>query len=60
MTLRTGGTDAWQPLDVKSGSDDAVHADSITAELKPLASPAELPPVHQMNWLVVIEEITRE
>lgn len=48
---------AWQPLDVKSGGDDAVHADTISAELKPLRSPAELPPVHQMNWMVVLEEI---
>jgi hypothetical protein len=60
MTLRTDSTQAWQPLDVKSGSDDEVHTDSIAAELKPLRSPAELPPVHQMNWLVVVEEITRE
>ena len=56
-TLVTGGIGAWQPLDVKSGSDDAVHTDSIAADLKPLSSPAQLPPVHQMNWLVVVEEI---
>jgi hypothetical protein len=60
MTLRSGSTEAWQPLDLKSGSDDAVHTDSISAELKPLRSPAELPPIHQMNWLVVVEEIPRE
>lgn len=59
LTLN-GATNAWQPLDVKSGSDDAVHTDSIAAELKPLQSPAELPPVHQMNWLIVVEEIPRE
>jgi hypothetical protein len=56
-SLATGATNAWQPLDMKSGSDDAVHSDSISARLKPLRSPAELPPVHPMNWLVVIEEI---
>jgi hypothetical protein len=56
-TLASGGTGAWKPMDMKSGSDDAVHTDSIAAELKPLSSPADLPPVHQMNWLVVIEEI---
>jgi hypothetical protein len=60
MTLRAGSTEAWQPLDLKSGSDDAVHTDSIAAELKPLKSPAELPPIHQMNWLVVVEEMTRQ
>lgn len=56
-SLATGSTSMWQPLDMKSGSDDAVHAESISADLKPLRSPAELPPVHPMNWLVVIEEI---
>ncbi len=58
-SLATGTTNAWQPLDMKSGSDDAVHSDSISARLKPLRSPAELPPVHPMNWLVVIEEISQ-
>lgn len=59
-TLASGASEKWQPLDVKSGSDDAVHADSISADLVPLRSPAELPPVHQMNWLVVVEEIAQE
>lgn len=56
-SLVMSGMNTWQPLDMKSGSDDAVHTDSISADLKPLRSPAELPPVHPMNWLVVIEEI---
>ncbi len=59
-SLATSGATAWQPLDMKSGSDDAVHSDSISADLKPLRSPAELPPVHPMNWLVVIEEIPQD
>lgn len=59
-SLAAGTANVWQPLDMKSGSDDAVHTDSITAELKPLRSPAELPPVHPMNWLVVIEEIPQD
>ncbi len=59
-SLATSGVNTWQPLDMKSGSDDAVHADSISADLKPLRSPAELPPVHPMNWLVVIEEIPQD
>jgi len=45
---------------MKSGSDDAVHSDSISVDLKPLRSPAELPPVHPMNWLVVIEDIPQD
>ena len=58
-TLAQSGSGTWKPMDIKSGSDDATHTDSIAADLKPLASPADLPPVHQMNWLVVIEEIPR-
>jgi hypothetical protein len=59
-SLASSGATVWQPLDMKSGSDDAVHTDSISADLKPLRSPAELPPVHPMNWLVVIEEIPQD
>jgi hypothetical protein len=59
-SLAAGGASAWQPLDMKSGSDDAVHTDSISARLTPLGSPAELPPVHPMNWLVLIEEIPQD
>lgn len=56
-SLLSGAGTSWRPLDMKSGTDETVHADAIEADLKPLRSPAELPPVHQMNWLVVIEEI---
>ncbi|HSJ04235.1 MAG TPA: hypothetical protein VK956_17345 [Verrucomicrobium sp.] len=56
-SLQSGGTAAWRPMDMKSGSDEAVHSDEIEADLTPLLSPAELPPIHQMNWLVVVEEI---
>ena len=55
-TLATGASSSWKPMDWKSGSSDAIHV-GVTAELKPLESPANLPPVHQMNWLIVIEEI---
>ncbi len=58
-TLTRTGSVTWRPMDIKSGSDETTHTDSITADLKPLASPADLPPVHQMNWLIVIEEIPR-
>lgn len=59
-TLTKGAGTSWSPLDIKLGSDDAVHTENISADLKPLRSPAELPPVHQMNWLVVIEEIPQD
>ncbi len=58
-TLASGGAVPWKPMDWKSGSDDAVQS-GVAAELTPLASPANLPPVHQMNWLVVIEAIPQE
>jgi hypothetical protein len=56
-SLRSGGTAAWRPMDMKSGSDVALQSSEIAADLTPLLSPAELPPIHQMNWLVVVEEI---
>ncbi len=59
-TLAAGGSTAWQPLDMKSGGDESVHSENISADLKPLRSPAELPPIHQMNWLVVVEEIPQD
>jgi hypothetical protein len=59
-TLTTGTVNSWAPLEMKAGSDDAVHTDSITADLAPLRSPADLPPIYQMNWLVVIEEIPQD
>lgn len=58
-TLAQTGSGTWKPMDIKSGSDDSTHTDSIAADLKPLASPADLPPIHQINWLIVIEEIPR-
>ena len=56
-SLKTGVNDVFRPLDLKSGSDDAVKPDLIDADLKMLRSPAELPPIHFMNWLVTVEEI---
>lgn len=56
-SLATGDADAIHPLDFKSGTFDSVSPGLITADLKPIRSPAELPPIVLMNWLVVIEEI---
>lgn len=56
-TLKTGETESFRPLDLKSGRDDSVNPNMIEADLAVLMSPAELPPVHQMNWLITIEEI---
>jgi len=60
-TLISNSIGAWQPMDVKSGANDSVlGVDDVAAELSPLHSPAELPPVHQMNWLITIEEVPSE
>lgn len=49
--------DTFNPLDFKSGGTDAVDSGGITADLKQIISPAQLPPVINMNWLLTIEEI---
>ncbi|MCB1063475.1 MAG: hypothetical protein KDN20_11215 [Verrucomicrobiae bacterium] len=56
-SLNTDDTVAFRPLDLRSGSDDTVSPGLIEADLKMIQSPAELPPIHLMNWLVTIEEI---
>ena len=56
-SLKTSSSEAFRPLDLKSGRDDSVNPSMIEADLTVLRSPAELPPVHQMNWLVTIEEV---
>ncbi|MDF1740150.1 MAG: hypothetical protein P1U86_13390 [Verrucomicrobiales bacterium] len=45
------------PLDIQGAGERDLTGDKIRADLKSLRSPAELPPVYQMNWLVTIEEI---
>ncbi len=56
-SLKEQSADAFRPMDLKDGYDDLVDAGQISAELKRLISPAELPPVFMMNWLVTVEEI---
>jgi len=56
-SLKTSASDAFRPLDLMSGSDDSVNPELIEADLEMLRSPAELPPIHLMNWLVTVEEI---
>lgn len=51
------GSGTWHPLDLRSG-DDSVHTEAMEITLKPIRDPAELAPIHAMNWLLVIEEIT--
>jgi len=56
-SLKTDETSAYRPLDFLNGSDEAVAASSIEAHLKSLVSPAQLPPISIMNWMVTIEEL---
>lgn len=56
-SLKVSDTDAFRPLDLVSGGDETVHAEKIQANLRMLKSPAQLPPIYLMNWLVTLEEI---
>lgn len=56
-SLKTGSGDTVNPLDLMSGNDEVLTPGKITAELSALKSPAELAPIHLMNWLVTVEEI---
>lgn len=56
-SLKSGTAEAFNPLELLNGADERVSADSLNANLTSLRSPAELPPIHMMNWLVTIEEI---
>jgi hypothetical protein len=55
MTTTADGT--WHPLDLRSG-DDSVHTDRMEVTLKPIRDPTDLAPIHPMNWLLVIEQLT--
>ncbi len=46
-----------RPLDLRSGANDEVLAGKIKAELYSITEPEQLPPISQMNWLVVIEQV---
>lgn len=56
-SLKTDTSDSVTPLEFMSGDDERLASNKIDANLTSLKSPAELPPIHMMNWLVTIEEI---
>ncbi|MEM7603166.1 MAG: hypothetical protein AAF357_17365, partial [Verrucomicrobiota bacterium] len=56
-TLKTSTGDTFNPLEFKGMNDLRIDSDRINANLVDLRSPAELPPIHLMNWMVTIEEI---
>lgn len=56
-SLKTGSNETVNPLELKDGTDFRIDAGKIDAELMTLRSPAELPPIYMMNWLVTVEAI---
>ncbi|MBP84046.1 MAG: hypothetical protein CMO61_09405 [Verrucomicrobiales bacterium] len=56
-SLKTSASDTFNPLELMGADDTRVDTDLMNAELVHLNSPAELPPIHLMNWLITIEEI---
>ncbi|MDF1656781.1 MAG: hypothetical protein P1U58_04170 [Verrucomicrobiales bacterium] len=56
-SLKTSAGYQFNPLELQSGDDSTVGSTMVNADLVDLRTPAELPPVHMMNWLVTIEPI---
>ncbi|MBP9226026.1 MAG: hypothetical protein KBF76_19300, partial [Verrucomicrobiales bacterium] len=56
-SLKTSAGETFNPLELKNLNDERVSNNKINAHLTSLRSPAELPPVYMMNWLITIEEI---
>jgi len=56
-SLAEGEFSAVHPLDIRAGTYETVTPGLIEVDLKKLTSPAELPPIYVMNWLVTIEEL---
>jgi len=49
-----------RPLDSKNRTGNAIAADRIAVNLRPITHPAELPPITMMNWLILLEERRKE
>lgn len=56
-SLKTSAGETFNPLELKNLNDERVSNNKINAHLTSLRSPAELPPIYMMNWLITIEEI---
>lgn len=59
QSLNKSGTDAApvNPLDFKTGTGQSTSSGDLNANLSIIRSPAELPPIHMMNWLVTVERV---
>ena len=58
-TLQNDSDTAFNPLDLKTANDSRINADMLDANLVSITSPAELPPIYMMNWMLTIEEVHR-
>jgi hypothetical protein len=56
-SLKTNTGTTFNPLDLKGADDERVDPSRMSADLISIHSPAELPPIHLMNWMVTVEEI---
>jgi len=56
-SLKNSISDTFNPMELMMADDERVDTDLLNADLVTLRSPAELPPVHLMNWMITIEEI---
>jgi len=45
------------PLSLKGADDEEVGSDIVTANLRSAMSPASIAPIHELHWLVTVEEI---
>jgi hypothetical protein len=54
---KTDVPETVRPLDSRTKSGKALTADQITVDLSQIQTPAELPPITMMNWLVLLEEV---
>lgn len=56
-SLKNTTGDTFNPLELKKSNDEVLEAHRVAAELTSIKSPAELPPINLMNWMITIEEI---
>lgn len=56
-SLKTASNETVNPLEFLAGNDERLAPGLIDANLTSLKSPAELPPVYLMNWLITIEQV---
>ncbi len=56
-SLKTNEGDTFNPLELKTADEERIASNKLSAALTSLRSPADLPPITLMNWMVTIEEV---